>query len=82
MVTVSHTTVIKVKTDRITVEMGQNNQTHNRTMVTYQQYMKIALRQCGGGRENMTALGNLWSAEKETIEQMNERELKNRLNCP
>jgi hypothetical protein len=51
-------------------------------MVNYQQYITIALRQCGGGRENMEALGSLWSREKEQLQNMTEDQLREALRCP
>jgi len=51
-------------------------------MVNYQTYITIALEKCGGGRENMTALGRLWTNEKDRLKEMTEEEVRERLNCP
>jgi hypothetical protein len=51
-------------------------------MVDYTTYITVALRKCGGGAENMKRLGQLWSEEKDVIEEMDEDELRERLNCP
>lgn len=51
-------------------------------MVTYRQYMSVALDECGNDRETFEALASLWSDQKDAISEMSKREVRQNLECP
>jgi hypothetical protein len=51
-------------------------------MVSYEEYMSVALRKCGGGSENLKQLATVWTNNKEQIRNMSKKEVEERLNCP
>lgn len=51
-------------------------------MVSFQDYMSVALNQCGSDRRTFSELVSLWNREEETIRSMSKRELREELTCP
>lgn len=52
------------------------------TMVDFNDYMSVALSQCGNDEDTFTDLVSLWNREKESIQNMTKTELRSKLSCP
>lgn len=51
-------------------------------MVTFQEFMSVGLDECGSDQRTFRELANLWTREKEQLQQMTRVEVREELNCP
>lgn len=58
------------------------HQAEQTIMVGFQQFMSVALSQCGNDPATFRALTDLWNREKEEIQQMTIADLRSALTCP
>lgn len=51
-------------------------------MVTFQEYMSVALNKCGNDPETFSELVDLWNSETDQIRGMTKKQVKQNLTCP
>lgn len=51
-------------------------------MVTFQEFMSVALDKCGNDQATFRRMTQLWNRQKDEIQGMSRAELRSSLNCP